>query len=169
MSAVGRLVTLGHISGVFGVRGWVKVHSYTDPRSNIVNFDPWTLCDDEGQRQVQVEQATTHGRGVVAKLAIANDRDQAAALIGARIAVERRALPPCAPDEFYWADLEGLEVETVAGQALGRIEQLLATGAHDVLQVEGERRRLIPFELGGVVKAVDLEAGRVVVDWDPEY
>jgi 16S rRNA processing protein RimM len=164
-----RLITLGRVSGVFGVKGWVKIHSYTDPRGNIAKFGRWILCHDEGQRQVEVEQAATHGRGVVAKLTVANDREEARALIGARIAVEREALPPCAPNEYYWADLEGLSVETVGGEALGTVDHLLATGVHDVMLLTGDRQRLIPFDLDRIVRSVDLDAGKIVVDWDPDF
>jgi 16S rRNA processing protein RimM len=97
------------------------------------------------------------------------DRDRAAALVGAEIWVERGRLPRAKPGEFYWCDLEGLEVVNEAGIVLGTVSHLFATGANDVLVVKGERERLIPYVPGEVVKQVDLEAQRMRVDWDAEF
>ncbi|MEO6800050.1 MAG: ribosome maturation factor RimM, partial [Rhodanobacter sp.] len=99
-----------------------------------------------------------------------DDREQAAALIGTDIHVDREQLPPPAKDEYYWVDLEGLEVITTEDVHLGRVSHLFATGANDVVVVrDGSRERLIPFIQGSYVRSVDLSAGRMVVDWDPEF
>ena len=165
-----KLVTLGRISGVFGVKGWLKVRSYTEPAENIVGYAVWTLRRDAGvATTVAVEEGRRHGRSVVAKLRGVDDVDRARAWIGADVAVERAELPQCAPGEFYWADLEGLEVRTAGGELLGRVDHLLAAGAHDVLVLAGgDRERLIPFVLGSVIREVDLEAGRIIADWSAE-
>jgi 16S rRNA processing protein RimM len=162
-------VTLGRISGVFGVKGWVKVHSYTEPRDNIVGFGVWTLRAGGEDRQVDVEEGRGQGAGVVAKLRGVDDRDQARQLVGADIVVPRDQLPACAPDEYYWTDLEGLEVRTTDGQVLGTVDHLVATGSNDVLVLTGGRQRLIPFVMGQVIREVDLEAGKIIVDWSPDY
>lgn len=169
MSGPDKLVTLGRISGVFGVRGWLKVHSYTEPRDNILGFDRWILEQGGRRSGVELEDGQLHGKGVIAKLAGVDDRDRAQELIGAEIAVERGALPEIGPDEYYWADLEGLAVRTPRGEALGTVERLLETGAHDVLVVKGERERLIPFVIGRVILEVDLAAGEIVADWEPDF
>ena len=132
-----RLVTLGRISGVYGVHGWVKVHSYTEPRDNVVGFERWTIRAADAERTVEVEDGRAQGASVVAKLRGIDDRDAARELIGADISVERSALPACEPGEYYWADLEGLEVITPAGDRLGTVDHLVATGGHDVLVLEG--------------------------------
>jgi 16S rRNA processing protein RimM len=165
----GKLITLGRIAGVFGVKGWLKIHSYTDPRDNIVAFDTWTLERDGRHTRVAVEAGRRHGAGVVVKLAGVDDRDAAQACVGADVLVERSALPECAPGEYYWADLEGLEVRTPTGEMLGRVDHLLATGSHDVLVLEGTPARLIPFVLGTVIRTVDLEGGVIVADWAADY
>jgi 16S rRNA processing protein RimM len=162
-------VILGRISGVFGVNGWIKVHSSTDPREGIAGFETWILRSGDDERTVEVESGRQHGRTVVVKLKTIDDRDQATALVGADIAVERQALAACEPGEYYWTDLEGLEVVTVQGETLGRLEYLLETGGHDVMAVEGERQRLIPFVQGQVVREVSLERGVIVVEWDSTY
>ncbi len=164
-----RLVTLGRISGVYGVRGWVKVHSYTEPRDNVVGFAQWTIRLRGGERTVEVEDGRGHGANVVAKLRGVDDPEAARELIGADIAVERSKLPACEPGEYYWTDLEGLEVITPAGVRLGTVDHLVATGGNDVLVLAGQPQRLIPFVHGAVIRSVDLAAGVIVADWSPEF
>ena len=163
------MVTLGHVCGVYGVHGWVRVHSYTEPRENIAGYDPWYLYRDGAWQPVRVLEVRRHGKGVVALLEGCADRDQAAMLQGVQIAVPREGLPATAPDEFYWHDLQGLRVYTMDGVELGVVDHLLATGANDVLVVHGERERLIPFVQGPVVVDVDLEARCIRVNWDPQF
>ena len=162
-------VTLGRISGLMGVKGWIKIHSYTEPRENIVAFERWIVSNSDGERFVEVETGRRQGRTIVAKLRGVDDRDEARAFIGAEIAVAREDLPLCESGEYYWTDLEGLEVRTVAGESLGRVNFLFSTGEHDVMVVVGERERLIPFVLERFVCAVDLGDGVIIVDWDPSY
>ncbi len=169
MTDNGNRIVLGRVTGLFGVRGWVKVFSNTQPREGIANYSPWQLRLGDEWRSFVVEQGQSQGKGVIVKLEGVDDRDAAAALMGADIAIWREQLPPPAEGEIYWADLEGLEVVTVAGQALGRVSHLLETGANDVLVVRGERERLIPFVRGQVVTEIDLDGGRLVVDWDPDF
>jgi 16S rRNA processing protein RimM len=164
-----KLVTLGRIGGVHGIKGWLKVHSYTEPRDKIVEYSTWLLARGDERRQVRVADARIGGGKVVVKLEGIEDRDAAYAWVGAEIAVERRQLPPCGPGEYYWSDLEGLEVRTLQGEVLGRVDHLLATGEHDVLVLAGERQRLIPFVWDSVVRRVDLDEGVIVADWAPDY
>jgi 16S rRNA processing protein RimM len=110
------------------------------------------------------------GKGLVCYLPDVDSREEAAELVGKDIFVARELLPPPGKDEYYWVDLEGLEVVTTEGVALGRVSHLFATGANDVVVVrDSERERLIPFIQGNYVRAVDLDGGRMVVDWDPEF
>ncbi len=157
------------MTGLYGVKGWIKVHSYTHPRENIVSFRRWTLRQGGDRAPVAVEDGRLQGRTVVAKLREIDDRDEARALIGAEITVERDDLPPCEPGEYYWADLEGLGVHTESGENLGHVDYLFSTGAHDILVVAGDRQRLIPFVMQRVVREIDLKRGLIVVDWDRDY
>lgn len=164
-----RLVTLGEINGVFGVQGWVKVWSYTEPRERILEYSPWRLGTADGDwREMAVLDGRRQGNTVVARLDGIDDRDEALALNGAEIAVTRDRLPPPGEDEYYWADLEGLRVVTLDDDELGRVKSLFRTGANDVMVVAGERERLVPFVLERYVRDVDFEAGVIRVDWDPE-
>lgn len=147
----------------------MKVFSYTEPRGNIVRFREWTIEQHGRRRTIELEAGEARGKSVVAKLGGIADRDAAVELVGAEIVVERDALPPCEPGEYYWADLEGLAVRGLDGEMLGVVDHLLETGAHDVLVLSGDGSRLIPFVAGRVVRDVDLDAGVIVVDWDASY
>ena len=171
MSAVGRperkIVTLGHISGVHGVSGWLKIHSQTDPREAIFEYQPWLV--GEQHKAVRITEGKRHGKHLIALLEDVNDRDQAESLVKQQIAVFRDQFPDLPEMEFYWADLIGLAVKVQDGTDLGTIRNMLATGANDVMVVQGERERLIPFVQDRYVKQVDLEQGLVIVDWDPDF
>lgn len=162
-------VILGRINGLFGVRGWLKVFSHTEPRENIIDYRPWYLHRDGNWKPYEVRQGRRHGKGVVVQLAGIEDRDQAATLIGSDIAVDRAQLPALPAGEYYWTDLEGLKVLTLEGVALGQVSHLFATGANDVMVVRGERERMLPFVQPDVIRQVDLERGVIEVDWDPEF
>ena len=161
---------VGRISGLYGVRGWVKIFSHTDPRDNILSYPIWHLRQGNEWRQVALAEGRLHGKGVVARLAGCDDRDVAAGLIGSDIAILREQLQQAEPGEYYWADLIGLEVRTVEGIELGKVDHLLETGSNDVLVVlQGKRERLIPFIREQVVREIDLAGKKMVVDWDPEF
>ncbi|HEY6941498.1 ribosome maturation factor RimM [Dokdonella sp.] len=170
MSGSEKFVLLGKVVGVHGVRGELKLESYTEPRTQIFRYMPWRMRSAAGETVVEGGRGRAQGKGIVAELPGVTDRDAAAALVGTEIWVARSALPKAAPGEYYWADLEGLEVVTVEGRALGRVSHLIATGSNDVLVVrDAERERLIPFLPGRFVTAVDLDGGLITVDWDPEF
>jgi len=163
-------VLVGRISGIYGVRGWVKVYSYTQPRENILSYLPWQVgSEDGGWRIMKVVEGRSQGKGIVAHLEGFNDRDEVRSLIGLDIKVGRDQLPQAAEDEYYWADLVGLQVETIDGVVLGKIDHLYDTGANDVVVVQGDRERLIPFVRGDVITDIDLDNGVMLVDWDPEF
>jgi 16S rRNA processing protein RimM len=162
------LVTLGEVVGVFGVRGWVKVHSWTRPREQIFSFRQWQVGHDRHWQPRRLLEGRAQGRGLVAQLEGCDDRDSAHALVGQQIAVAASELPPLPEGEYYWHQLVGLEVIAADGRRLGRIESMMETGANDVMVVQGERERLIPY-VPDVVRAIDLDAGTMQVDWDPEF
>jgi 16S rRNA processing protein RimM len=162
-------INVGKISGVFGVKGWVKVFSFTDARENILNYSPWLLKKDSETRSIAVLDGKLQGKAVVAQLDGINDRDQAANLMGWDIFITPGQLPEIAKGEYYWSDLIGLNVETNLGVPLGKVESLLETGANDVIIVKGERERAIPFLQGQTIITIDLDAGNIIVDWDPDF
>ncbi|ACE84515.1 ribosome maturation factor RimM [Cellvibrio japonicus] len=171
------LVSVGRITAVYGIKGWVKVHSYTEPQDNLFEYHPWWVKTRHGVKQVEIDEARPHGDAYVAHIKGVDDRDLAMAYTAADIAVERDLLPELEDGEYYWNQLEGLSVFTVFGgeQRLGVVTKLLETGANDVLVVQGDaqsidqRERLIPYVPGQFVLSVDLDSKRILVDWDPEF
>lgn len=165
-----RRILLGRVAGAFGVRGELKLESWTEPRSAIFRYQPWILRSPSGQETVQTgARGRDSGKHLVARFPGIEDRDTVEAMRDTEVYVARSALPPPQPDEYYWVDLEGLEVHTVEGVVLGTVSHLFSTGANDVVVVRGERERMIPFVQPDFVKSVDFEANLVVVDWDPEF
>lgn len=164
------MVTLGQVSGLFGVHGWVKVFSHARPRESIVEFERWLLRARSGPwQEFRVLEGRRQGNGVVARLEGIDDRDAAGELLRCEIAVPRRDMPPARTGEYYWIDLIGLRVETLDGVDLGRVVDLVETGANDVLVVRGDRERLLPFVQEQFVRSIDLDSGRMTVDWDPDF
>jgi 16S rRNA processing protein RimM len=163
-------IVVGRIVGLYGVRGWVKVFSHTQPRENILGYTTWYLKRDGEWVGIALEEGRTQGKGIVAKLQGCDDRDAAAGLMETSVAIRREQLPPAAPGEYYWADLKGLRVSNLDGVELGRVSHLQETGANDVLVVrQGKQERLIPFVQGQFVTDIDLEKGEMTVDWDPDF
>lgn len=164
------LISAGYVAGVFGIKGAVKVFSHTDPRENILHYSPWLLKKNNQEQSVKVVSGHRQGHSVVVSLDGVSDRNLAEELIGWEIWIRKEDLPKPDPGEYYWLDLIGLEVRNTEAVFLGRVDHLLETGANDVLVVvDGQIERLIPFVQPETVKSVDLSAGQMVVDWDPDF
>lgn len=162
------LICVGHILGAQGLKGWVRVFSNTSPRENIVNYGPWFIERGGELHKVSVK-GRLQGRNVLAGLDGCVDRNQAEELKGCRIFIDPAQLPRLQAGDYYWSDLIGLAVESLQGEPLGVVASMLETGADDVMVLSGERERLIPFVIDDIVREVDLEERRLVVDWLPEY
>ena len=164
-----RRILLGRVLGAFGVRGELKIQSFTDPESAVLRYQPWTLSRDGSEREFEGAKGRVTAKGVIATFPGIEDRDAAQALAGTEIWAPRGRLPKSKPGEYYWVDLEGLEVLNREGVAFGRVSHLFDTGSNQVMVVAGERDRLIPFIEGDFVLGVDFEAGRIEVDWDADF
>lgn len=177
--AVDEHVVLGKLTSPYGVKGWLKVYSHTSPMEGILDYDAWVVRQGNALQRYRLVQGRRHGKGLVARLEGVEDRAAAEHLAGAEILLPKSALPELPRGDYYWHELEGLVVATRDGQVLGRVQYLFETGANDVLVVRGDphgepaaiddRERLLPFLPNEVIVAVDLEAGRLTVDWDPEF
>lgn len=170
------LVTLGKVSSVYGVKGWVKVYSYTDPMDKILDYPVWILEKNGSYQRVDVDKGRSHGKGMVAHIVGYDDREQAALLSGSQICISRDLLPDLEDGEYYWFELEGLRVKTQDGQDLGAIHQMMSAGtANDVMVIRGDsesidrEERLVPYLLEKVVLEVNIDAGVILVDWQPDY
>ncbi|WP_226664904.1 ribosome maturation factor RimM [Microbulbifer aggregans] len=179
-STANELVTVGRITSVYGVRGWVKVHSYTEPMENILRFSQWQLqvpgAHGGAQWQpIEIDAGKQHGKGLVVHIKGVDDRDLAAQYCQRDIAVSGSELPQLEEGEYYWHQLQGLQVVSQfdgSEYQFGQVQRIMETGANDVLVVRGGvdgRERLIPYLPGEFITAVDLVAGVIHVDWDPEF
>ena len=162
-------VVLGRIAGPFGVRGWLKVASFTAPPGQILDFPRWR-ADVPGQaaRELRHVESRAHGKGLVVRLEGIDDRDAAIALGRPELWVLRDELPALKPGEHYRDDLVGCEVVNLAGTSLGRVDYFLDLPASPVMVVVGERERWLPAGPGQLLR-VDAAARRITVDWDPEF
>ena len=162
-------ISVGKISGVFGIKGWVKIFSYTESRENILKYSPWLLKKGTETKVLKVIEGNSQGKFLVAQLEGVSDRDQAAALMGWEILIKAEQLPKARKGEYYWSDLIGLTVKTNLGVELGVVDSLLETGANDVVIVKGERDRVIPFLQNETIVDINLDLGLMIVDWDPDF
>lgn len=168
------LVVLGKIVSVHGVKGEVKVYSFTDPIDNVLHYRRWTLRRDGEIKQVELARGRLQGRVLVAKLKDLDDREVARTYADFEICVPRSELPDLDDGEFYWYQLQGLKVIDQAGQLLGVVDHLFETGANDVMVVKAcagsldDRERLLPYT-DQCVLAIDLATGEMQVDWDADF
>ena len=159
---------MGHVTAPFGIQGWIKVHPYTESNTGLTGYATWWLGKDGSYQAFEVLEARAQGTEVVAQLKGFADRNAALSLCGMEVAVPRSELPKARRGEYYWSDLIGLTVLNQEGQTFGTVQNLLETGANDVLVVSGERERLIPF-VRQVILNVDLQAGTIQVEWGADY
>lgn len=163
------MIILGKITGVFGVKGWVKIFSYTEQRDGILRYNPWFLRIANEWRAFKVIASRSQSKTLVAQLQGIDTRDQAERLLGCEIAIPREQLRSLRDGEYYWADLQGMRVVTTTGIDFGVVDALFETGANDVMVVKGKRERLVPWIMNDVIKSVSLDERVIVVDWDPDF
>ncbi|RXZ37995.1 ribosome maturation factor RimM [Oxalobacteraceae bacterium CAVE-383] len=177
------LVTVGYVSGAYGIAGWVRIKPYSDDADALLNARRWWLGKPESPelRDIDMLHAKSHGGDVVAQLMGVAGRDAAEALKGHQVQISRSHFPALSNDEFYWVDLIGLAVENLQGEQLGVVADLMDNGAHPILRVvkpaaaaaqAGEAAKtpemLIPF-VDRFVKTVDQAAKKITVDWESDY
>lgn len=161
-------VIVGKIGKTYGIHGWLKVFSYTEVITDLLDFDTWYLEEGNGWKAISEKAGREHSGAVVIKLPGYDTPEQARILTGKKIAVTRKQLPKLGKDEYYWADLDGLTVINQHGETLGKITQILATGANDVLVIKDEqgKEQAIPYLLSSVITKIDLKNQVMYVDWE---
>lgn len=170
-------VVLGKVTGIYGLQGWVKIHSDTNPRDNITSYKHWLLKQSGEWKQVKVTGGRPQGKTIVAQISGVSTPEQASELIGAVIAVHRSDMPALSAGEYYWADLTGMHVKTVEGVDIGPVVRLFETGANDVVVIRDDREDvekaqaevLVPWVAPDVITDVDMENRVVTIDWDPDF
>ncbi|OUR82490.1 ribosome maturation factor RimM [Cycloclasticus sp. 46_120_T64] len=160
---------LGKISGVFGVKGWLKIYANTDKKEDILSYQPWYVERNKVRQAVKLKAGKPHGKTVIALFEGIDDRNEAELWVGCDIYMSVEQLPKLRKNEYYWSDLIGLKVVSINGDDFGTIDHMLETGANDVIVAKGDRERLIPFVFEQVVKSVDLDGGTMLVDWDADF
>lgn len=160
-------VTVGKVGAPKGVKGWVKITSYTEIPDQIFDFDSW-LVGTEKKVMVIAEHQRQSDK-LIARFEQCTDRNSAQELTNRDIVVKREQLPELGENQHYWSDLEGLAVTTTDDVMLGEVVEIFSTGSNDVLIVEGKKRHLIPFIKEEVIIQVDMPEKRIVVNWDPEF
>jgi len=163
------LVELGNINGVFGIQGWVKVFSYTSPRIQITDYRGWLVRHNGIDTEFRVLRGREQGKAIVAQLDGVDTRNASEALVGGTIFVPSNQLETLGEGEYYWSQLIGLKVVNQQGAELGTVEWLFETGNNDVMVVQGDKERFIPYIKDNFVKAIDLDSETIVVDWDPDF
>ncbi|MFA0608033.1 ribosome maturation factor RimM [Vibrio sp. 10N.222.49.B4] len=176
MSEQNNRIVMGKLGSTYGIRGWLKVFSYTDNAESIFDYSPWYLNQKGKWVEYKVESWKRHGQGYVCKLAGLDVREDAQLMTNFEIAIDPASLPELSEYEFYWRELFGMQVFTTKGYDLGEVTDLLETGSNDVLVIKanlkdafGQKERLVPYLEEQVIKKVDREARRIEVDWDPGF
>lgn len=159
------LIQLGFVGAPYGVRGWIKLRSHTDPPERLLEHRSLQIGREGAWRTFRIEASGRSGGSLTAKLVGIEDRDQAAALRGAEVCVPRAELPQRNDKDFYRADLIGCEVVNLAGARLGVVEYFVETPAHPIMVVRGEQEFWVPA-VPQHLRRVELQARRVLVDWD---
>lgn len=175
MASTDERVTLGKLGKVHGLKGWLRLHSYTNPPENIANYQQFQACLGSVERHLELDDIRQQGESYLAHFTGIDQPEQAQELVGADLQVDREALPGLEANEYYWHQLQGLKVVNQQAQCLGYVDRLLETGANDVLVVTpgqdsiDDHERLIPYLFGTVVQQVNLDRREISVDWEPDF
>ncbi len=158
-------IEIGNISGFFGVKGWVKLYSYSRPRVGIGKYKKFYLGDDKVL--IRFTQIKESGKNIVGHIADINSREEAASYLGKALFIKKQDLPKL-ENEYYWQDLIGLTVVNQQNVTLGNIVEMLETGANDVMVISNDKKEelLIPYVFSHYIVSVDLDKKTMLVDWE---
>jgi 16S rRNA processing protein RimM len=159
---------VGKINGLFGVQGWVKIFSHTHPRKNILSYKPWHVQIDGQWQTLEITNGREQGKTIAAKIKDIDSREQAGAMIGVDVYIEKSQLPKLEKGEHYWEDLIGLTVINQSGFVFGKVVNLVATGANHVLVAQGEKEYWIPY-VEPFLCETNIEKQQILVDWDENF
>ncbi|QYK00636.1 ribosome maturation factor RimM [Shewanella psychrotolerans] len=169
-------IVLGKLGSCHGIKGWLKITSYTDSAEDIFDYSPWLIKEQGEWREVKVDQWRFQGKALIAALEGITTRDQAQMLTNCEIAIPAESMKELPEDEFYWRDLIGCKVVNTKGYDMGKVEQIVETGSNDVLLVKanakdgfGKTERMIPFVTEQFIIEVNLSDKQILVDWDPDF
>ena len=163
-------IYLGKITGVHGIKGWLKIQSFSSPPENILNYPSWIITNKGEEDFYSIEQGRKQNNKIVVKLEKIDDRNTAESLINSKIQIQRSDLPKLSNENYYWSDLVGLSVLNSEEKVIGKIESLIETGANDVMVIITlkDERILIPFVMHEIIKEVNVELSYIKIDWSIE-
>ncbi|WAJ71237.1 ribosome maturation factor RimM [Catenovulum adriaticum] len=169
-------IVVGRLGAVYGIKGWLKVSSFTDEPESIFSYSPWSVGRDKLWQEVNIVEWRRHNKGLIVKLENVDVREKAQLLTGMDICVSPEQFPDLSEDEYYWRDLVGLSVVNLNGYNMGVVKSLLETGSNDVLVVKGNTNdafsiseRLIPLIEDQVIKSIDTDTKLITVDWEADF
>lgn len=162
-------IILGCLGRVHGIKGFITVHSYTEPRENILNYKNWHFFIDKHWQTLNILQIEVNDKHILTQIAGYAERENAGKLTHVKIGVPKEELPDLSEGEFYWHELIGLSVFNTEGVALGTIDEILPTGSNDVLVVKKEHPILIPYLPGNTIVKVDLQQKTMIVAWHEDW
>ncbi|WP_025563545.1 ribosome maturation factor RimM [Psychromonas sp. SP041] len=175
MSEQAEPIEIGKFGAVYGIKGWLKVHSYTDDLESIFQYKPLLMESNGAFKEVIITEWKRHNKGFVAKVAGYDVREEVQALVGLDLLVDPSNLPELEAD-YYWRDLVGCQVHTDKGYHLGVVTDLMETGSKDVLVIKansndafGQKERLVPFIEEQVILKVDITGQLITVNWEPDF
>jgi 16S rRNA processing protein RimM len=176
MSSNQQPVVLGKLGASYGIKGWMKITTYTDSVEGIFDYSPWLIKEKGEWREAKVLQWRFQGKAVVAEIEGVTTREHAQELTNCEIGITPEQMGELPEDEFYWRDLIGCEVVNTNGYNMGKVQEIVETGSNDVLLVKanakdgfGKTERMIPFVTEQFIKQVDLTAKQILVDWEPDF
>ena len=161
-------IIIGTFGKTFGVWGWIKINSLTSPKRNILDFKPWLIQKNNSWEEIHFEDSRERPDNIIVKLPNCNSPEEAQNFTNVKIAIWQKQLPKLQANEYYWTDLIGLKVINLQEVELGVVQDLMATGANDVLIVIGDRKRLIPY-ISNIILNVDLAEKIIRIDWEQDF
>ncbi len=169
-------VILGTIGSTYGIRGWIRVHSYTSNPKNIFNYQPWLVKQISQWQLIQLESWQQHRQSLIIKIKDLNERHTVSLFNNCKIIVDSDQLPLLKKHDYYWKDIIGCQVFTTNGYNLGKVIEMIETGSNDVMVVKANiqdtfniKERLVPFLYERIIKNVDLVHLVIEVDWNPVF
>ncbi len=162
-------VVIGRFGRPHGIKGYITVLSFTEPRENMLHYTDWNVCIKEQWLPLKILSTEVNNKFILVQVDGYAEREQVACLTNSDIAVKRAQLPTLSPGEYYWHQLVGMQVVTQQGKLLGNVTEVMATGANDVLVVLGERRHLVPYILDDCVISINDAQRLITVNWDPDF
>ncbi|MBI2786212.1 MAG: ribosome maturation factor RimM [Legionella longbeachae] len=152
-----------------GIKGFVTVHSFTEPRENVLNYADWHACMNNKWQPIKLLHAEVQNKSIIVQVEGYPDRELVAQLTNIEIAVQQAQLKNLAPGEYYWHQLIGMNVTNQKGELLGKVVEIIPTGANDVLVVEGNKRYLIPYLPDQFILEINPDQQVITVDWDVDF